>query len=83
MATVKVVTPGRIDIITKVLGPIWAKFFGDVNDALMISGVGSPVGAVIGDCGDLYTDTSGLAGFVLFVKEDPVNDGTAVGWRAL
>lgn len=81
--TVKTLTRGLSQTITKVLGATWSKWTEDITDAAVLSGVGTPVATVIGNCGDLYTDTNGLAGAVLFVKEGPANDGTTAGWRAL
>lgn len=47
--------------------------------SLWSSGVGSPEGVVIGNPGDLYTNTSGGIGNTLWVKESGVND---TGWAA-
>jgi hypothetical protein len=46
----------------------------------LISGTGSPQGAVVGNVGDLYVDRSGAPGQVLWVKE--TLSGTFNGWVA-
>jgi hypothetical protein len=51
-----------------------------LDDARVLTGVGSPEGVVTASVGQLYTDTAGGAGTTLYVKESGVN--TKTGWAA-
>lgn len=46
--------------------------------SISYSGVGTPNGFVVGDIGDLYTNTAGGVGNTLWVKE--TGSGTNTGW---
>lgn len=49
-----------------------------LNGSQILNGTGSPNGAVTGNPGDLYLNTSGGAGTTLYVKESGTNSNT--GW---
>lgn len=81
--TVKPLTLGLAQRMTAVLGLAWANWTRDISNASVLQGTGNPTGVIVANCGALFVDTAGLVNAVLWVKEDPVNNGTAVGWRAL
>ena len=53
---------------------------GSATGPRILTGTGTPEGAVVGSVGDLYTDTTGGASTVLYVKESGA--ATNTGWVA-
>jgi hypothetical protein len=83
MATVKPLTLGLMTTLTKVLGNVWANWTRDLTQAAVLQGTGDPSGSIVANCGTLYVDTTGTLGAVLYIKEDPADNGTTNGWRAV
>lgn len=64
-----------------VIASVYRTFFLRLNNLFILTGKGSPEGIVSASTGQMYMDTIGVSGAILYIKRDAAIAGDATqGW---